>query len=249
MQALLKRVTRHTLELIGYSSTHVKADYTLNVSDLLFSESGGTIHLPLSSGKSKGHTQDDIEFAAASVLERVVLAALVKRLKATYIFEIGTFRGITALAMASNAPEGSILYTLDLPPELTATEVAEQHYTGSSNSGFHLMAASGAQRNVGLMLQNYQGNCQIKQLFGDSAEMDFTPYRELIDLFFVDGCHDYEMAKQDTLTAWNCLRPGGTVAWHDYLWPSVQEAIRDSKLEVPISYVADTSIAFAQKPT
>jgi predicted O-methyltransferase YrrM len=248
MQALLKKVARYSLKLTGHSSTHVKADRTLNVSELLFSENGGTIHLPLSPGKPKGRTQDDVEFAAASVLERVVLAALVKRLKAMHIFEIGTFRGITALAMATNAPEGSVLYTLDLPSELSATEIAELYYAGSSNSGFRLMAASGAQRSVGLMLQHYQGNCHIKQLFGDSAEMDFTPYRELIDLFFVDGCHDYDMAKHDTLTAWNCLRPGGTVVWHDYLWPSVQKAIRDSKLGVPISYVADTSLAFAQKP-
>jgi predicted O-methyltransferase YrrM len=193
-------------------------------------------------------SEDGVEFAAASLLERVALGALVKRQRAARIFEIGTFRGVTALAMASNAPEGSVLYTLDLPPDLSVGAVASHYYSNSPGSGFHQMATAGAARNVGLAFRGYRGPCRIVQLFGDSAEMDFQEYEDSIDLFFVDGCHEYDAARRDTLTAWSCLRHGGVIVWHDYLWASVQDAARDARLSAEITSVQGTSIAFARRP-
>jgi hypothetical protein len=150
--------------------------------------------------------------------------------------------------MALNAPEGATLFTLDLPPDLSADEVAGTFYHDSPNSGFHTMVASGTQRQVGLALQYYEGSSRINQLFGDSATMDFSPYWDSIDLFFIDGCHEYKMALTDTRAAWRCVKPGGVLVWHDYHWPSVQAAVAEAALGVPVTYVEGTSVAYTQRP-
>jgi len=110
------------------------------------------------------------------------------------------------------------------------------------------MVSSGTQRQIGLALQYYQGSSQINQLFGDSAKMDFSPYWDSIDLFFIDGCHEYKMALTDTRAAWRCVKPGGVLVWHDYHWPSVQAAVAEAALGVPVTYVDGTSIAYTRRP-
>jgi predicted O-methyltransferase YrrM len=189
--------------------------------------------------------ESSIEFAAATVLDRVALAALVRRQRPQRVFEIGTFRGVTAITMAANAPSDAIVYTLDLPPALTAADVANRY--GKTTSGFHRMAAAGVSRDVGRVLSSHTTGCRIEQLLGDSASMDFDTFHDTIDLFFVDGCHDYEAALGDTRTAWRCLRAGGLLVWHDYPWPDVQTAIRDAALGVPVTCIRDTNLAFASK--
>lgn|GEM_PF-2025890 len=191
--------------------------------------------------------ENSLEFAAASVLDRIVLAALFRKYKPLKLFEIGTFRGVTAVTMAANALPTSILYTLDLPKELDAKSIASKFYSDNPNSGFHQLASVGVSRDVGILLENYQGLCCIEQIYDNSAEMDFAPFQGEIDFFFVDGCHTYDMAKKDTLTAWQCLKNDGIIVWHDFPWSSVQSAIRDARLDTTITFVQDTNIAFAQK--
>lgn len=52
-------------------------------------------------------------------------------------------------------------------------------------------------------------------LKSDSAKFDTAPYRNSIDLVFVDGYHGYEYVKNDTEEGWEMLRLGGIIAWHD----------------------------------
>lgn len=212
--------------------------------ELLHGSAGDAVILPML--PSLGEGTGGIEYAAASVLERVALGALVRRERATRIFEIGTFRGVTALSMAVNAPTDAVLWTLDLPPELTAEEIASHYYSGSPTSGFRRMAEAGTAREVGVALQHYTGSCRIEQLFSDAATFDFTAYRP-IDLFFIDGCHEYAAALRDTVAAWECLRSGGLLVWHDYTWASVQQAVRDSGIEAAVTWLRQTSLAFARK--
>ncbi|MBP3957346.1 class I SAM-dependent methyltransferase [Gemmata sp. G18] len=188
----------------------------------------------------------DPDLYAASIPERVALAALVIRHGAKRVFEIGTFRGVTALTMAANGESDGVVHTLDLPPSLTPAEIAAGHYIDPAN-GFARMAAAGAERRVGIAFAGYAGPGRIEQLFGNSAAFDFGPYRGACDLFFVDGSHEYAAAKTDTATAWACLRPGGALAWHDYDWPTVHRAVADSKLGSPITLIKSTSLAFALK--
>lgn len=224
------------------------ADRVISVEALMRDALGGEIRLPcLVSPDVETGAEHGIDFAAASVLERVALAVLVKQEAPRSIFEIGTFRGVTALVMASNAPEGSVLRTLDLPPDLTTDDVATRYYTSSPGSGFHQMAGAGADRRVGAVLRDYAGPCRIEQLYGDSQTMDFSAYYGGVDLFFVDGLHEYPAARRDTLTAWRCLQAGGLIVWHDYLWETVSRAVCDAELGVPITHVRSTTLAFARK--
>ena len=113
--------------------------------------------------------------------------------------------------------------------------------------GIRTMAAAGVGRDVGRVLSSHTSGCRIEQLFGDSTTMNFEPFYGTIDLFFVDGCHDYEAALGDTRTAWRCLHSGGLLVWHDYPWTEVQAAIRAADLGVPVTFIRDTNLAFASK--
>ena len=42
---------------------------------------------------------------------------------------------------------------------------------------------------------------QITQLYGDSANFDFSPYAGRMGLVFVDGSHSYDYVLQDTASA------------------------------------------------
>ncbi len=230
---------------------NIIADNYKTVSQLLYSNENNPetdkIIINMLPNQLKGKVNDDLERAAASVLERVVLGALIKSQKPKKVFEIGTFRGFTCLALAENAPEITEIYTLDLPPELTAKDIAEKYYQTTNNSGFHKMDKADIERSVGILISLYTGKNKVTQLYDDSSNMDFSPFKSEIDFFFVDGCHAYEMAKKDTLTAWDCLSEGGMIVWHDYTWESVRKAIKDANLNTPVTYIKETSLAYAIK--
>jgi len=251
MQALSERLKRATTALLHGNppapTPTPSADSVTTCAQLLYGETPGAISIPVVPLALTQLEQKEasVEFAAATVLDRVALAALVRRQRPTRVFEIGTFRGVTAITMAANAPADAIVYTLDLPPELTAADVADRY--SQTTSGFHRMAAAGVGRDVGRVLPSHTSGCRIEQLFGDSTTMNFEPFYGTIDLFFVDGCHDYEAALGDTRTAWRCLHSGGLLVWHDYPWTEVQAAIRAADLGVPVTFIRDTNLAFASK--
>lgn len=235
----------HKLATMALSRTNrPKSDRTVKFSELLHGPASESIQLPLL--PTLPEKADQIERFAATVVERLVLGALVRREQAKRIFEIGTFRGITALSMAANAPQDAVVWTLDLPPELSVDVVAEKYYSSNPTSGFRKLAQAKAARHVGIAFREYPGPCRIEQLFGDAASFDFSTYAP-IDLFFVDGCHEYEAALRDTQSAWKSLRPGGLIVWHDFVWPSVQKAVRKSGIGAETTWVQGTSIAYARK--
>lgn len=244
----LRRVTTALLhgDVPATASTPT-ADRVTTCAQLLYGETAGAISIPVvpAALTQLERNESSVEFAAATVLDRVALAALVRRERPRRIFEIGTFRGVTALTMAANAPSEATVYTLDLPPELTSADVAARY--DKTTSGFHRMADAGVSRDVGRVLSSQTTGCRIEQLFGDSAAMSFEAFHGSIDLFFVDGCHEYDAALGDTRTAWRCLHPGGLLVWHDYPWAEVQAAIRDAALGVPVTFVRETNLAFASK--
>ena len=83
-------------------------DRIITISELLYTSGRpSALKIPmLPEQLRKGETPErSIEFAAATVADRVVLAALVKRYEPGRLFEIGTFRGVTAITLAANAPE------------------------------------------------------------------------------------------------------------------------------------------------
>lgn len=63
---------------------------------------------------------------------------------------------------------------------------------------------------------------------------------EVIDFVYVDGCHTYQGAKNDILKARDCVRPRFAIGGHDWTWPGIGDAVRET-LGEPDQVFEDTS--------
>lgn len=125
----------------------------------------------------------------------LLLAALSKKLDEPECFEIGTWRGESALNMARFAKK---VNTLNLSP-------AELKQMGFDSPYADMQ---------GSLCKNVANICQ---LWGNSFSFDFSPYRKNCDLVFVDGDHHYNSVVNDTKIAFDLLRDEKSViVWHDY---------------------------------
>jgi predicted O-methyltransferase YrrM len=130
----------------------------------------------------------------STVLDLLLLRALVKRYRANTMFEIGTFRGESALAVAA---AGARVVTLSLS-DSALTEA------GAADSWVC------AHRTVSA------GHPEITHVFGDSRAVDTGPYRGWADILFVDGDHSRGAVETDTRRFWEVRSPRvGAVVWHD----------------------------------
>lgn len=141
-----------------------------------------------------------------TLLEVNVVAAIVSFLKAKRIFEIGTFDGGTTVNLAANTSEDAVVYTADLPDSFDDFKLKISSV--SDNKSEH--------NNVGVQYKNSAFIDRIKQIFEDSASIDYSKLNPPYDLFFIDGCHDYTYVKADTENALKYTRKGGVIIWHDY---------------------------------
>lgn len=180
-------------------------------------------------------------FGHITEFELKVICELVLKYKPLRIFEIGTFQGRTTLNMALNAPNAQI-FTLDLPStELDRTrmpvEEGERLYIDKTVSGERFL--------------NHPAKKQIVQLLGDSANFDFSPYYNSIDLTFIDGSHAYEYVRNDTEEALRLTRKGGLIIWHDYTnWIGVEKGLneyfRSRKEFQTMQHIGGTSIVMME---
>jgi predicted O-methyltransferase YrrM len=150
-----------------------------------------------------------------SLFELVVISRLVRERGPTSLFEIGTFDGRTTLALAANSPSDAVVHTLDLPAgtptELTLAagerQYVEKSVSGGRLRGYPVVAA------------------KVRQLYGDSATFDFSPYSA--QFVFVDASHAYEYVLKDSASALRLIGSGpGVIVWHDYgMWEGVTRAL------------------------
>ena len=171
------------------------------------------------------------------------LAVITQAIQPGKVFEIGTFRGRTALNFALNSPRDARIYTLDLPPD---DRGSAQQRTNASDAMIISESTTGS---------DYRGSDvehKITQLFGDSTRFDFSPYHGQIDLVYVDGAHDYASAKHDSEAALAMVRPGGYVLWDEFCnygdYNDVTRAVLASVPEGQVVQVADTQLAVYRKP-
>lgn len=129
----------------------------------------------------------------ANKTDMLYVSAVAKHIGARKMFEFGTYMGRTTLYLAHNNPEGEV-FTLNLAPE------SDPRYAPF----------------LGLLFRGREEEKRIVQLYADSREFDVTDYRKQFDFVFVDGDHSYELVKNDTLKAFELLKAGGVIMWHDY---------------------------------
>lgn len=129
----------------------------------------------------------------ANKVDMLYVSAVAKYVGARKMFEFGTYMGRTTFYLAHNSPEGEV-FTLNLPPEKDARYA----------------------QYLGVLFKDREEEKRIVQIHTDSREFDTEPYRKQFDFVFVDGDHSYEMVKNDTKKAFELLKPGGVIMWHDY---------------------------------
>ncbi len=183
------------------------------------------------------------EGIATPIAELAHLALLTRAIAPKAIFEIGTFRGRTALNFALNSPEECVVYTMDLGTDERAAA------TGTMNAADTYI------------VQNSQTGCdyrgkdvshKIRQLLGNSLAYDFSEYAGRMDLVFVDGAHHYDAVVSDTKNGLAMLRPGGYLVWHDFAnygdYNDVTRGILDLLPGNEVIQIENTQLAVYRKP-
>jgi hypothetical protein len=133
----------------------------------------------------------------------IFLVSTSKALDARRVFEIGTYNGLTALTLAMNLPSGQV-HTLDLAPE------QQPAFRLFPTDELHLPVAAP---------RVYDGRAeadQITQHLGDSADFDYSPFRNAIDVVYVDGAHSFEYVTNDSAQAFRMASPTSAIIWDDY---------------------------------
>lgn len=126
-------------------------------------------------------------------VDMLYVCAIAQHIKAKDIFEFGTYQGRTTYHLTYASP-GARVTTLNLSPE------ADPRY------GPH----------IGRYFKGTDREAFITQVFCDSTKFDTAARRQKHDFIFVDGDHEYDFVKNDTAKAFEMLKPGGAIVWHDY---------------------------------
>ena len=175
-------------------------------------------------------------------IEEICKISLIARwLRPQTIFEFGTFNGMTTLQMALNAPENATVFTLDIAPDTARSMPMDliDRYLAEKSGAFSL--------DVGHYFQGSPQASKINQLWGNSLSFDFSPYKNSVDLIFIDAGHTYECVKSDTENALKMLKPRGVILWHDYmsvLCPDVTRCLSEyAEQGLPINNLRNTTLS------
>lgn len=140
-----------------------------------------------------------------SLGELTTLAAVTRLLQPKRVFEIGTFNGRTTSVFLMNTPADALVHSLDLPPE--PGKAADM-----IDSDVYLIG----RRRLAAYVFEYQLEDRFRQVLCDSMKFDPEPYRDSIELGFVDGAHAQAYVKNDTEKMAAMMSERGLVFWHDY---------------------------------
>lgn len=139
-----------------------------------------------------------------TITEISSLCHLVAARRPRKILEIGSFKGLTTLNLAMNAPEAEI-HTLDLPPDFVPSE------TKFENNDARIIESRG--------FYYYEGrpeSARIHQHYGDTATFDYSEIGGGVDLCLIDAAHSYEYVRNDTARSLPLMAKDSLLLWHDY---------------------------------
>jgi predicted O-methyltransferase YrrM len=147
-----------------------------------------------------------------SAAETATLCQIISATNPKKVVEIGTFRGVTTLNIALNAPEAEI-HTLDLPPG------HDPSATVYENADPEVIQKRGE-----LVFQGTPQETRIHRHLGDSARYDYSRIGPGVDLALIDAAHSYEYVRSDTAAVLPLMKPDGILLWHDYACRDLLEA-------------------------
>jgi predicted O-methyltransferase YrrM len=149
-----------------------------------------------------------IDGGGTSLEELLVLAASTRILQPKKVFEIGTFNGRTTSCLILNAAPNAKVISLDLP----VTPEAVQTASDGIDSDQDLIK----RRKLAAYVYEFKLESGFQQVLCDSMKFDPEPYRDSIELGFVDGAHTRAYVQNDTEKMAVMMAERGLVFWHDY---------------------------------
>jgi len=177
---------------------------------------------------------------STSTLEQIMLIKLMRIVDASYIFEFGTYKGLTTRLLLENLPDKDInserVYTLDLD-NLEAVEF------------------QGNDMNLAKEAFNYErkylksnNKHLVKQILQNCLNLDENKYLNKFQFIFVDGNHEVNYARSDTEKSFKMLSgPPSCIAWHDYgnpEFPELTAYIEKLATIKQIYHIENTMLAF-----
>ncbi len=165
-----------------------------------------------------------------------VLGAFACALQPGTILEFGTYLGVSAYAMALNAPATCRIFTVDLPDD-TRGEARQEL---DSLDQRHVTAS---RYRVGEAFLRSPVRERITQLRADSLSFRAESVTKDVDLVYVDGGHSLQVITKDTENAFRVLSSTGTIVWDDYfhLYPDVVKFLDDLADRHKLHSVAGTN--------
>ncbi len=174
-------------------------------------------------------------------LESIMLLKLIRIVDADYIFEFGTYKGLTTRFFLANLPskdklEDERIYTLDLP------DIQDITFQGTD------MELAKEAVNYKRKYLNHPKKHLVKQLLQDSMALDADLYLNKFQFIFIDANHEVTYVRRDTENAFKMLANAPScIAWHDYgnpEFPELTAYIEDLSREIKIYHIENTMIAF-----
>lgn len=164
------------------------------------------------------------------------LLAIAKCTGAKRILEVGTFDGTTTLNLAANTAADALVVTLDLPPDWDG-ELSLPTPKEFRNAT--------AKRDVGRRFRDTPYEPKIRQVYGDSAKLDWSTLPGPFDLIFVDACHHYNYVLSDTQNALKYAHAQkGLIIWHDYGYvKDVSDVVDETSAKIKVQAIAGTRMA------
>jgi len=143
--------------------------------------------------------------------------------------EIGTYDGNTALNVGINISSESKVITIDLPE--SAGYGAKFEYDN------WLVNNPARKQKKHLKLEN------VEQIYCDSTKLDFSEFS--FNGAFIDGGHDFETVKSDTINVLTYIKRPGFVLWHDYdVECEVGDLLHRLSRRLPIKLIEGTRLAY-----
>ncbi len=165
--------------------------------------------------------------------ELCVLVTIARHLQPRTVFEIGTGDGNTTLQISLNTTSDCVTYTLDLPAKDSQTLL-------KADEGDRVFAGK---IEVGERFTSHPEKNKIHQMRVDSATVDVSEFRHVVDFVFIDGSHSVEYVRHDTALALEMLSPNGVIVWHDFLvWSGVTDVLNELSKTMQLYHIAGTSL-------
>jgi predicted O-methyltransferase YrrM len=167
-----------------------------------------------------------------SKLEMLILIGLAVNLKPGQNFlEIGTFDGNNTLNISININDSSKVITIDLPED----------YDNSAVLSYDDYLVHNSNRSK----KKYFGQQNVQQIYEDSTKLDFSKLD--FHMSFIDGGHDYNTVKSDSINVMKHIKRPGIILWHDYdVENPVGDFLRKYAKQYDIYHIKDTRMCMTK---